>query len=143
MKPVDGITVPCPCCGKLVAKNNDLQKDGRAWCWDCFHGLCNHPKIEKPKVDLCIHCGGDIRIRNPMGDCDHLYYPENCPVCKRIDVAVRKSFAEGRRATPARTEQEIREHLADNVTKHYPKGEYWEGAKDGLKGALKWVLGES
>ena len=31
---------------------------------------------------LCLHCGGEIAIRNPTGLCDHLYYPENCDVCK-------------------------------------------------------------
>lgn len=30
----------------------------------------------------CPHCKGDIAIRNPMGFCDHLYYPTNCEVCK-------------------------------------------------------------
>lgn len=30
---------------------------------------------------LCLHCGGEIAIRNPTGLCDHLYYPENCDVC--------------------------------------------------------------
>jgi len=37
---------------------------------------------EVPPRFLCAHCGGDIRIRNPKGFCDHLYYPENCPVCE-------------------------------------------------------------
>ena len=23
----------------------------------------------------CEYCGGDIAIRNPTGNCDHLYYP--------------------------------------------------------------------
>ena len=31
---------------------------------------------------ICEHCGGDIEIRNPSGYCDHLYYPENCKICK-------------------------------------------------------------
>jgi len=26
---------------------------------------------------VCKHCGGLVRIRNPRGDCDHLYWPEN------------------------------------------------------------------
>ena len=26
---------------------------------------------------LCKHCGGEVRIRNPTGKCDHLYWPEN------------------------------------------------------------------
>lgn len=25
----------------------------------------------------CKYCGGDTRIRNPTGKCDHLHYPEN------------------------------------------------------------------
>ncbi len=29
--------------------------------------------------DLCPNCNGLIRIRNPTGKCDHLYYPENVP----------------------------------------------------------------
>lgn len=31
----------------------------------------------------CNHCKGDIKIRNPKGFCDHLYYPENCDVCNK------------------------------------------------------------
>lgn len=26
--------------------------------------------------NVCPDCGGDIRIRNPTGKCDHLYYPD-------------------------------------------------------------------
>jgi len=44
MKPNDENAVPCPCCGKLVHKNNDLQKDGKAWCWNCYYGECKHGK---------------------------------------------------------------------------------------------------
>lgn len=29
------------------------------------------------KIPMCVSCGGDTRIRNPTGTCDHLYYPEN------------------------------------------------------------------
>ena len=25
---------------------------------------------------ICKHCGGEIRIRNPTGKCDHLYWPD-------------------------------------------------------------------
>lgn len=25
---------------------------------------------------LCAHCGGMVAIRNPRGDCDHLYWPD-------------------------------------------------------------------
>lgn len=33
---------------------------------------------------VCLHCNMDIRIRNPSGYCDHLYYPEYCDICKVI-----------------------------------------------------------
>lgn len=26
--------------------------------------------------DVCKHCGDPIAIRNPAGDCDHLYWPD-------------------------------------------------------------------
>lgn len=28
-------------------------------------------------VECCKHCGGQVAIRNPRGDCDHLYWPDN------------------------------------------------------------------
>lgn len=31
------------------------------------------------KKNKCINCGQDTNIRNPSGNCDHLYYPENIP----------------------------------------------------------------
>ena len=31
-------------------------------------------KLENKK---CTYCGRLIKIRNPTGKCDHLYYPEN------------------------------------------------------------------
>lgn len=34
---------------------------------------------------LCKHCGGDLEIRNPKGNCDHLKYPEYCPVCLKAE----------------------------------------------------------
>lgn len=37
---------------------------------------------KRQNQNICKHCGGDIRIRNPKGNCDHLYYPESCKVCK-------------------------------------------------------------
>ena len=33
--------------------------------------------IENGSDDICEYCGGLKRIRNPTGNCDHLYYPEN------------------------------------------------------------------
>jgi len=29
------------------------------------------------KREPCKWCGGDVAIRNPTGNCDHLYYPDN------------------------------------------------------------------
>ena len=34
---------------------------------------------------ICKHCHKPIAIRNPSGYCDHLYYPDNCEVCKKRD----------------------------------------------------------
>ena len=36
-------------------------------------------------MTICAHCGGDIAIRNPTGICDHLYYPDNCPICANAE----------------------------------------------------------
>lgn len=36
------------------------------------------PKLDNTEeAKECEYCGEDIAIRNPTGDCDHLYYPEN------------------------------------------------------------------
>jgi len=32
--------------------------------------------------ERCTHCGELVCLRNPSGYCDHLYYPENCELCK-------------------------------------------------------------
>lgn len=32
--------------------------------------------LEAP-IEKCAHCGGLVAIRNPRGDCDHLYWPDN------------------------------------------------------------------
>ena len=43
-------------------------------------------EAERLKENTCQHCGGlvDIRRPNVKIDCDHLYYPENCEVCKEL-----------------------------------------------------------
>lgn len=38
----------------------------------------NKNKPQDIKEKKCKCCGGNIKIRNPKGCCDHLYYPENC-----------------------------------------------------------------
>ena len=44
--------------------------------------------------DCCPHCKMDKKIRNPSGFCDHLKYPENCPVCMRRELARQKETIE-------------------------------------------------
>lgn len=31
----------------------------------------------------CPHCGGDLKISNPTGNCSHVHYPEDCEVCEK------------------------------------------------------------
>ena len=32
--------------------------------------------------ETCPHCDQSIMIRNPTGYCNHLFYPDECKVCK-------------------------------------------------------------
>ena len=41
-----------------------------------------HDKKDK----TCKHCKRELSIRNPSGKCDHLYYPENCKICKKNEA---------------------------------------------------------
>lgn len=34
--------------------------------------------------ELCKHCNMPVEIRNPSGYCDHLYYPDYCKICQKI-----------------------------------------------------------
>jgi len=43
---------------------------------------------DRKQTGKCQHCLGDLKIRNPMGYCDHLYYPENCNTCKQRDDSI-------------------------------------------------------
>jgi hypothetical protein len=45
----------------------------------------NKKNVDYIKEELCLHCGYPIKIRNPSGYCDHLYYPESCGVCKLLE----------------------------------------------------------
>lgn len=36
----------------------------------------NDPRLACRMKAVCKHCGGPIEIRNPRGDCDHLYWPD-------------------------------------------------------------------
>ena len=31
---------------------------------------------DQKEEPTCAYCGGPIAIRNPTGDCDHLYFPD-------------------------------------------------------------------
>ena len=48
--------------------------------------------MDKTKKQICKHCGEPIAIRNPSGYCDHLYYPENCEICKKMLTVERKIY---------------------------------------------------
>lgn len=37
---------------------------------------------------VCAYCGGPIAIRNPTGNCDHLYFPE----CLSDDAKIANGF---------------------------------------------------
>src|SRR3990167_9209090 len=41
--------------------------------------------LRQKDITECKCCRGDIKIRNPKGFCDHLYYPENCNGKCKID----------------------------------------------------------
>lgn len=59
----------CRVCGYNHAPNCDELKDAAP-----------------PQVDSkCMNCGEDTRLRNPTGNCDHLYYPENIPKMRSVD----------------------------------------------------------
>ena len=49
---------------------------------DCECKDCVEKNFPIPAKEVCPHCGELKSIRNPSGYCDHLYYPENCEVCK-------------------------------------------------------------
>lgn len=38
--------------------------------------------MTKDSLKKCKHCQGDLKIRNPKGFCDHLYYPDYCQICQ-------------------------------------------------------------
>ena len=41
-------------------------------------------EVKIMKKGICLHCKKEISIRNPSGYCDHLYYPDNCKICKKL-----------------------------------------------------------
>lgn len=32
---------------------------------------------------ICSHCGYPLGYANPSGACNHVYYPDNCKICKK------------------------------------------------------------
>lgn len=77
--------------------------------------------------DKCKYCGGDKAIRNPTGNCDHLYYPDN----------VNKFLAH---------KDKVRELIGELVGsasmcwKPYPKGVFWsDKASELVDKALKEI----
>jgi hypothetical protein len=34
-----------------------------------------HPS-NQPGDTVCPNCGGSVEVRNPTGECDHLYFPD-------------------------------------------------------------------
>ena len=81
MKPIKELK-ECPCrCHWNFKDWFRFQKGSKAFCSHC-------KKSEKPEEKYKC-CGGDIKVRNPKGYCDHLYYPENCDGnCKCPDCYV-------------------------------------------------------
>lgn len=45
--------------------------------------------MENNSDQRCQKCGGLIKIRNPTGKCDHLYYPDNIEEENRISVSMK------------------------------------------------------
>lgn len=55
-----------------------------SWRENIRHVLKLH---ERPDMRVCPNCGGEIAIRNPTGNCDHLYWPDYLTPEAKIKVA--------------------------------------------------------
>ncbi len=40
--------------------------------------------VDGYECDRCQHCGGPIADRNPTGNCDHLYWPDNLSITAKL-----------------------------------------------------------
>lgn len=90
--------------------------------------------MDIPEHLICRHCNMDIRIRNPSGFCDHLYYPEGCLVCQSYDdVQIQKPIT-------------VNKEFVDEVIKQYSKmrsnlklgfGDFYGGPKEIIEEILK------
>jgi len=58
-----------------------------------FEETAKEMLTNREQSGICQHCLGEIKIRNPKGYCDHLYYPENCSTCKQRDTNIFYSTA--------------------------------------------------
>lgn len=56
--------VTCPKCGKIISRQNDLQKDGKAYCYNCYFGLCHKCGFSDATNGLlCEKCSKKPRIK--------------------------------------------------------------------------------
>src|SRR3990167_4958229 len=53
-------------------------------------------KLLSSGKEVCPHCGELKSIRNPSGYCDHLYYPDNCEICKLATGTLKKGKEGGK-----------------------------------------------
>lgn len=44
--------------------------------------------------EKCEHCHMSLNVRNPSGFCDHLYFPDNCDICKKAPSPHQEAWAE-------------------------------------------------
>lgn len=65
--------------------------------------------------EICPICGGLVKIRNPTGHCDHLYYPESLDPTKLLAILRNSSAAE---AEVKRLEGIINDYSINLVTKN-------------------------
>ena len=77
----DNQTKVSKCCGAEIEiiKYKSIGGHKEIWCKKCG----NHKPFE-PVEKECEHCGGSVKIRNPKGFCDHLYYPDNISNIKEV-----------------------------------------------------------
>jgi hypothetical protein len=71
----------------LAAMRWNVQQSDNKARERLFKSKPKDAKVDKIcHAELCPHCNELIALRNPSGFCDHLYYPENCEVCKKHDA---------------------------------------------------------
>jgi hypothetical protein len=84
LSPKDAITKSVE---DLAAMRWNVQQSDNKARERLFKSKPKDAKVDKIcHAELCPHCNELIALRNPSGFCDHLYYPENCEVCKKHDA---------------------------------------------------------